>query len=85
MYRENVIRMFAGTLVLLGVILGAFVSRWWLLLPAFVGFNLFQSSLTGLCPLEIILEKAGVKTPLDEYKARETSAPEETSGHAAPL
>ena len=75
MYREHVIRMFAGALVIVGVILGAFVSAWWLLLPAFVGFNLFQSSLTGLCPLEIILEKAGVKTPLDEYKAREQNAP----------
>jgi len=51
------------------------LSAWWLLLPAFVGFNLFQSSLTGLCPLEIILEKVGVKTPLDEYKAREQAAP----------
>ena len=74
MYREQVIRMFAGALVLLGVALGAFVSGWWLLLPAFVGFNLLQSSLTHFCPLEIILEKAGVKTPLDEYKAREQGA-----------
>lgn len=75
MYREHVIRMFAGALVIVCVILGAFVSAWWLLLGAFVGFNLFQSSLTGFCPLEIILEKVGVKTPLEEYKACDLAAP----------
>jgi hypothetical protein len=28
---------------------------WWLAFTAFVGFNLFQSSLTGICPLERML------------------------------
>jgi len=31
------------------------VSPWWLLLTTFVGANLFQSSLTGLCPAEAFI------------------------------
>ncbi|MDX9858530.1 MAG: DUF2892 domain-containing protein [candidate division Zixibacteria bacterium] len=54
---ENSIRLLAGTLVLLSLALYYFVSPWWLLLTAFVGFNLVQSSLTGFCPAEIILKK----------------------------
>jgi len=37
------------------------VSPYWLLLAAFVGLNLLQSSVTRFCPLEKILEWAGVK------------------------
>jgi hypothetical protein len=64
---ESFIRMFAGALVLLSVTLGAaasplFVSGHWLWLAVFVGANLFQSSFTGLCPLERILRKAGLRS-----------------------
>ncbi|MEO6800502.1 MAG: DUF2892 domain-containing protein [Rhodanobacter sp.] len=41
--------------------LGHFVSPWWLLLAAFVGANLLQSSFTGFCPLAKILARAGLK------------------------
>jgi hypothetical protein len=51
------IRVLAGAMVLLGVALGFFVSPWWLLLPAFVGFNLVQSAFTGFCPAEIVLRR----------------------------
>lgn len=57
---EHAIRLLAGTLVIIGVILTHFVSPWWLLLPLFVGLNLFQSALTGFCPAEIILRRLGV-------------------------
>jgi len=57
---ERVIRMFAGIFVLVSLGLGWFVSPYWFLFTAFVGFNLFQSSLTGFCPLEMFLEKLGV-------------------------
>jgi hypothetical protein len=53
---ENSIRMLAGSLVLISLLLYWLVSPWWLLLTAFVGFNLVQSSLTGLCPAETILK-----------------------------
>ncbi len=61
MKREYIIRLVAGTLVLTGTALGYFVAKEWLLLPAFVGLNLFQSSFTKFCPLEIILKQTGVK------------------------
>ena len=44
------IRVFAGTFILLSLLLGApasplFVSQWWLAFTAFVGANLFQYGL----------------------------------------
>ncbi len=59
--RERVVRAVAGFMVSLSVLLAIFVSTDWLILAAFVGLNLFQSSITKFCPLEIILKKAGVK------------------------
>lgn len=56
---EPFVRILAGSLVLLGCALTLLVSRWWLLLPAFVGANLFQSALTGFCPPTLILTKLG--------------------------
>ena len=55
MVRERIIRLVAGTLVLTGLALGIWVNRWWFLLTAFVGLNLFQSALTQWCLLEDIL------------------------------
>lgn len=54
---ENSIRLLAGTLVLLSVALGFFVSPHWFLLTAFVGVNLVQSSFTRFCPAETIIGK----------------------------
>lgn len=56
MTRERMVRLLAGTLVLTGLGL-SFVNKWWLLLTAFVGLNLFQSALTGWCLAEDILRK----------------------------
>lgn len=50
----------AGTLVLLGTAAAAFLSPWWQLLPAFVGANLLQASITGLCPAATILRRLRV-------------------------
>jgi len=49
------IRAIAGTFVLISLVLGWFVSPWFFLFTAFVGANLLQSSLTGLCPMESFL------------------------------
>lgn len=57
---ENAIRILAGSLVLLSLLLSQLVSPWWLLLAAFVGVNLIQSAFTGFCPAENILRKLGV-------------------------
>lgn len=60
MTMERYIRLFAGSFVLLSLLLSHLHSRHWLWFTAFVGFNLLQSSLTRFCPLEIILRKLGV-------------------------
>ena len=59
--RERIVRAVAGGLVLLSITLAHFVSINWLWLGVFVGINLFQSSITKFCPLEKILDKAGIK------------------------
>ena len=61
MTREYIIRLVAGTFILLGISLAYFVAIEWLLLSAFVGVNLIQSSFTKFCPLEILLKKLNVK------------------------
>lgn len=53
---ERIVFRTAGTLVLAGLLLGYFVSPYWLLLSAFVGINLLQASFTGFCPLTKILK-----------------------------
>ena len=62
----QIVRTFAGTFILLSLALGVsasplFVSPWWLVLAAFVGANLLQSSFTHWCPLEVMLRKLGVQ------------------------
>lgn len=57
---ENGVRIMAGTMVLISVVLTALVSKWWLLLTAFVGVNLIQSAFTGICPAATILRKLGL-------------------------
>ncbi|MBV2167473.1 MAG: DUF2892 domain-containing protein [Bdellovibrio sp.] len=54
---ENQIRAFAGTFILVSLMLAHFHSQYWLFFTAFVGLNLLQSSFTKFCPLEIILRK----------------------------
>ena len=64
---ERMIRMFAGTFVLLSLALGVkgspvFINENFLWFTAFVGANLLQSAFTCFCPLEMILKKFGVKS-----------------------
>lgn len=56
---DRIVMAFAGTMVLLGLGLGHFLSPWWLLLPAFVGLNLLQAAFTRFCPLAMLLRKLG--------------------------
>jgi len=62
----QIVRMFAGTMILVSLVLGIpgspwFMSSWWLALTAFVGANLMQSSFTRWCPLEIMLRRIGIQ------------------------
>ena len=61
MSMENAIRRLAGTLVLIGLVLGLIHSPWWFLLVGFVGLNLLQSSFTHFCPAEKILARTVFK------------------------
>jgi hypothetical protein len=60
MRMEQAVRILAGTMVLLSVSLAYWVNSTWLLLTAFVGFNLVQSAFTSFCPAEIVFRKLGV-------------------------
>lgn len=55
------IRFVAGTFVIASLALAHFVSPWFSLMTLFVGVNLFQSSLTNVCPLTSILRALGVR------------------------
>jgi hypothetical protein len=57
---ERWIRLIAGTFILISLALARWVNPNWLWFTAFVGANLFQSSLTGWCLMEDILKKLGV-------------------------
>jgi len=66
MNAERIIRIVAGTFVLISLSLGVeaspiFVSKYFLLFTAFVGLNLFQSGFTRICPLNNIFAKFGIK------------------------
>lgn len=62
----QIVRVIAGTFILLSLALGApgspwFINEWFLAFTAFVGANLLQSGLTKWCLMESILRKLGVK------------------------
>lgn len=59
---DRAVLTLAGTMTLLSAVLAAFVSPWWLLLTAFVGLNLLQSSFTGVCPAAGIFRRLGVSS-----------------------
>jgi hypothetical protein len=52
MTTERRVRLLAGGMVAIGLLLGWVVHPAWLLLAAFVALNLIQSAFTGFCPAE---------------------------------
>jgi len=59
--KQRIVRAFAGSFILISLILALYVNLNWLWFTAFVGANLLQSSITKWCLLEVILEKFGIK------------------------
>ena len=55
---ERVLFALAGTVTLLSAMLAAAVSKWFLLLTAFVGVNQWLYVLVGACPASILLRRA---------------------------
>lgn len=58
---DRAVMAFAGTVVLVSLLLGLYVSPHWHWLTAFVGANLLQASFTRFCPLAFVLRKLGVQ------------------------
>jgi hypothetical protein len=66
MNRERIVRIVAGSFILLSLMLGVqasplFISPYFLFFTAFVGLNLLQSGFTRLCPLDKVLVKLDAK------------------------
>lgn len=64
MITTRIVRLVAGGVILVASSLGMeispfFVDSNWLWLNAFIGFNLFQSGITNICPLEAVLKAGG--------------------------
>ena len=55
------VTLFAGIMVLVSLGLAWAFSPYWLVLTAFVGLNLVQSSFTGFCPAAMIFKAMGLK------------------------
>ena len=64
---DRVVIAFAGSLVLITVVLSQVHHPYWLWLTAFVGANLLQSAFTGFCPVVKMLKSLGIK-PGEAFK-----------------
>ncbi|EGA70629.1 hypothetical protein VISI1226_15998 [Vibrio sinaloensis DSM 21326] len=58
---ENVVRVFAGIMVLLSVLLTVTVDTGFVWFTVFIGANLIQSAFTGFCPAAMVFKKLGFK------------------------
>jgi hypothetical protein len=56
---DGIVLAFAGSVILVSLLLAHYHSPYWLWLTAFVGLNLLQSAFTGFCPLAVVLKKMG--------------------------
>ncbi len=87
MYIERIVRIVAGSFVLISLLLAHFHNQNWLWVTGFVGLNLFQSGFTQFCPLFNILDKLGVprfpQRLLPEMSARVTILCDNTVGPIA--
>jgi hypothetical protein len=59
---EATLRMIAGFFVTASVLLGMYVHPYFFWFTLFVGVNLFQSSLSGWCPMIPLLARLGVRS-----------------------
>jgi hypothetical protein len=57
---ERALRLIAGALVALSVLLGIYVNANFLWFTLFVGLNLFQSAFTNWCPMMAVLRRVGL-------------------------
>ncbi len=60
--RSRILFLLAGSVTLIGVLLSAMVSPWFLLIPTLVGANQLLMAATGWCPMSLRLDRAGIGT-----------------------
>jgi len=58
---DRAVMIFAGCVVLLGIVLSLYVHPWWIALTAFAGLNMIQAGFTGFCPAAIVFRAMGVR------------------------
>jgi hypothetical protein len=58
---DSAVLRFAGSVVLVSVLLAHFVHPYWIGLTIFAGLNMLQASFTGFCPAAILFKALGVK------------------------
>lgn len=69
MTTDRIVRIVAGSFILMSLAFGVegsplYMSSQWLWFTAFVGANLLQSGFTRFCPLETLLRRAGLRSPV---------------------
>jgi Inner membrane protein YgaP-like, transmembrane domain len=57
---DRAVLIFAGAMVLASALLAWLASPWWLLLTGFVGLNMVQAGITGLCPAAMAFKRLGL-------------------------
>lgn len=57
MKTEAIVRLMAGAMILISLALFHWHHSNWIWLTAFIGFALFQSAITGICPSAIVIRK----------------------------
>jgi hypothetical protein len=64
---DRLVLAFAGSFILISLLLAKIHSGYWLWFTAFVGANLVQAAFTGFCPLAKVLKAFGFK-PGEAFK-----------------
>lgn len=59
---DRAVLVFAGCVVLLGIVLSVLVSPWWILLTGFAGLNMIQAGFTGFCPAAVLFKTLGLRS-----------------------
>ncbi len=58
---DRAVMAFAGSMVLLSVVLTVYVSPLFIWFTVFIGLNLIQAAFTGFCPAAWLFSKLGIK------------------------
>ena len=56
---DRLVFAFAGSMILLSLLLSQIHSIYWLWFTAFIGANMLQAAFTGFCPLARLLKALG--------------------------